>query len=221
MKIKNIIFDLGGVLLNIDYKASINAFRNLGVKDFESFFTQAAQVHLFDHLDKGEISATEFRNALRDLSGIAMADEDIDKAWNAMLLDMPPSRIKLIEGVRNKYNIYLLSNTNEIHYPAYMDYMQKVYGFSSLEQLFHKQYLSHEIGMRKPDKDPFQLIIDENNLDLDATLFIDDTLGHVQGAVKAGLHAIWLDLETMQVQDLFNSDHLLKPEVKSMIYLVQ
>lgn len=221
MTIRNIIFDLGGVLLNIDYHASIRAFKALGVSDFDKFFTQAAQVHLFDHLDRGQISPQDFRHSLRELSGLALQDEQIDDAWNAMLLDMPPGRIRLLEGVRQQYNIFLLSNTNAIHYPRYMQYMHETFGYESLEQIFSKQYLSHEIGLRKPDAEAYELILKENGLQAQETLFIDDTLGHVQGAASVGINALWLNLEEMEVMDLFTPEHRLREDVKTLLHRLQ
>jgi glucose-1-phosphatase len=218
MNIRNIIFDLGGVLLNINYEASIDAFKRLGVRDFDSFFTQAAQNQLFDRLDRGEVSPAGFRQELRDLSGFELKDADIDSAWNAMLLDLPKARVQLLKGVRQHYNTYLLSNTNAIHYPAYMKYMRQAYGVESLEDLFNKQYLSHEIGLRKPDPEPFELILRENNLKAGETLFIDDTLGHVKGAAKTGIKAFFLDVKTMDVIDLFGEDCRLKAETLDQVF---
>jgi glucose-1-phosphatase len=204
--IQNIIFDLGGVLLNIDYQRSIQAFMLLGLKDFTSFFTQAAQVKLFDHFDKGQISARDFRNELIRISGLSIKDEEIDSAWNAMLLDFPAERLTLLEGVRRQYRIFLLSNTNAIHYPAYMSYMKKTFGMEDLSGLFEKQYLSNRIGMRKPDLDVYEHILRENRLKASESLFIDDSAQHVEGARKAGLHALWLDTEKQQITDFFNPD---------------
>ncbi|MDR4987474.1 MAG: hypothetical protein RG741_01385 [Bacteroidales bacterium] len=113
--VKNIIFDLGGVLLNIDYGLTIAAFKKLGVEDFDGFFTQAAQHKVFDRFDTGHVTPGEFRDRLRRLSGLNLSDRQIDDAWNAMLLDMPADRIKLLQKVRRNYRIFLLSNTNAIH----------------------------------------------------------------------------------------------------------
>ena len=218
MNIRNIIFDLGGVLLNIDYDASIQAFKRLGIKDFDNFFTQAAQNQLFDRLDRGEVSPAGFRDALRSMSGLGLSDAEIDAAWNAMLFDLPPARVQLLEGVKQHYNTYLLSNTNAIHYPAYMHYMRQAYGVESLEDLFSKQYLSHEIGLRKPDPEPFELILRENQLKADETLFIDDTLGHVKGAAQTGIKAFFLDVKSTDILDLFDEKFKLKPEVLEKVY---
>lgn len=213
--IKNIIFDLGGVLLNIDYNLTINSFKKLGMNNFDGLFTQAAQIKLFDRLDTGHLTPGEFRAQLRKLSGIELTDQQIDDAWNAMLLDMPPQRITMLENVRKHYRIFLLSNTNAIHYPVYNASLQQKFGFADLSALFEAQYLSYQVGMRKPDVRIFELVLRENKLNPDETLFIDDTLQHFEGAQKAGLHAFHLDVNSMDVLDLFNTEYHLQPELQS------
>jgi len=205
MRIKNIIFDLGGVLLNIDYLATIKSFENLGITDFEKLFSQANQIHLFDKLDTGLISPDEFRNEIRNISGLNISNQDIDNAWNAMLLDMPKHRILLLENAKKHYRTFLLSNTNAIHYPEYSKYLLAEHGYASLSMLFEKQYLSHEIKLRKPNIEAFQYILSENNLKPSETLFIDDTAQHVTGAKKAGLNAYWLDLSKESIDDIFEN----------------
>ena len=216
MNIRHIIFDLGGVLLNVNYEASIKAFQQLGVKDFDVFFTKAKQGKLFDQLDRGEITPGEFRDAIRQISSLPLADRQIDEAWNAMLMDLPAERIELLEGVKKHYRTFLLSNTNAIHYPIYSEYLKQTFGYHSLSDLFEKEYLSYQIGMRKPDTAPFELVLKENGLDPRETLFIDDTMQHVEGARKAGLNAVWLDLKQMDVSSLFSNDFLLNGKAKEL-----
>lgn len=208
MTIKNIIFDLGGVLLNIDSHATINAFKALGVTQFDEFFTQAKQNHLFDRLDTGNVTPEEFRDEIRAASGLSLSDADIDQAWNTMLLDFPAQKIPLLEQSRKHYRTFLLSNTNAIHFPAYTEELKRVHGYDSLEALFEKQYLSHEIGMRKPDVETFAWVLAQNKLKGSETLFFDDTLQHVEGARKAGLHAYWIDLSKEDVLDYFDEGKL-------------
>ena len=217
MKIKNIIFDLGGVLLNIDYQATINEFKKLGMEDFDAFFTQAAQHQLFDRMDKGEVSPPSFREELRMLSGLDISDSEIDIAWNAMLLDLPAKRLALLERVGKNYRTFLLSNTNSIHYPAYMDYLNRHYGIADLAALFEKQYLSFEIGMRKPDREIYEYVLSDQGLDAGETMFIDDSFQHVEGARKAGVHAVWLDVKHQEVNDLFTETHRLRQDIERLI----
>ncbi len=215
MAIKNIIFDLGGVLLDVDYDATIQAFKDQNVTDFDNFFTQAAQIKLFDRLDKGEISPQEFRDTLRQLSGVRIGDQQIDDAWNAMLGTFPEERMTLLKKVKTHYRIFLLSNTNAIHYPVYQKYMHDRFGMAGLEDLFEKQYLSYRIGMRKPDVEIFEYVMDDSESDPGETLFIDDSLQHVHGAEEAGLHALHLDVQNGDVTQYFNKNGLLSHPVSS------
>jgi len=214
--IKNIIFDLGGVLFNISYQATLDAFARLGMKDFEGFFTQAAQIQLFDKLDRGEVSEKDFCQTLRQLSGMNISDDKILDAWNAMLLDFPLHHADLLRGVGANYRIFLLSNTNAIHYPVYEEYMLQTIGHRGLDHLFEKSYLSYKIGLRKPEPDAYKLILQENDLVANETLFIDDTMQHVVGARAVGLKALWLNLAELKTVDLFNQRYLLRPEAMEL-----
>lgn len=217
MQIKNIIFDLGGILLNLDYNATMKGFHDLGVTNFDEFFTQAKQNHLFDRLDTGNISITTFRDELRKLSGINMTDQEIDAAWNAMILDFPAKRINMLSEVKQHYKTFLFSNTNAIHYPYYNRILQENFNYDSLSPFFIKEYYSHLLKMRKPDVASFQYIINENNLTAQHTLFIDDTEQHIEGARKAGLQVRWLDKKREEVTDLFEKGRL-KQEILESIF---
>jgi len=213
----NIIFDLGGVLYNIDQRLSLEAMKNLGLEDLDQFLLEAGSEQVFERFDRGELSAVDFRQALRRLSGLNVPDVQIDAAWNAMLLDFPEYRIELLEGLRGHYRLFLLSNTNAIHYPFYQRYMLDTHGIDGLDHLFEKTYLSHKLGMRKPHPEIFKVIINENELLPEETLFVDDTLEHVLGARKVGLRAVWLDLSKLKVIDLFNWRYQLRPEVAELL----
>ncbi len=203
--IKNIIFDLGGVILNISYELSIKSFIDLGVKDFDKLFSQASQSKLFDKFDKGEITPEQFRNEIKLMSGINLSDKQIDKAWNSMLLDFPPERLDLLNKVKDNYRVFLLSNTNAIHYPVYLKYLENEFGLSDLSHIFEKEYLSYKIGKRKPDKEAFLHVIMDKNLVPGETFFIDDSMQHIEGARKAGLHAHWLNVTKESIIELFDN----------------
>jgi glucose-1-phosphatase len=208
MEIRNIIFDLGGVLMNISFQATIDEFKALGITSFDQIFSQASQDRIFDGLDKGHISPDEFRSRLRDLTGLPLTDSQINQAWNAMIQEMPEHSLTLLEQVKDYYRIFLLSNTNAIHFPDFLDYLKESHGYESMEVFFEKQYLSYEIGMRKPDVEIFEYVITENGLNPSETLFIDDTLQHVEGARKTGLKAYWLDISKESVLNLFEKGKL-------------
>lgn len=187
--IRNIIFDLGGVIINLDMEATARAFRALGMHDFDLHYTQAKQSGLFDAFDKGEISSQEFRDGLKKHLPAETSNAEIDKAWNAMLLDIPQDRLDALQELKKNYRLFLLSNTNEIHVAAFSAYMQEAFGFSDFSAYFEKAYYSCRIGKRKPDAEAFEFVLRENNLLASETLFIDDSQQHVNGAKLAGIPA--------------------------------
>ncbi len=204
LNIKNIIFDLGGVILNIDYNLTFQEFKRLGFENFDDVFKLAKQTGLFNNLDKGLISPQEFRNEIRLLAKKPLTDQQIDKAWNSLLLDFPIPRLKVLESVHKSYRTFLLSNTNQIHCEVYNRDLQKTYGVSDLSYFFEKLYYSHEIHMIKPDREAFQIILDQNQLHPEETLFIDDTEHHVEGARAVGINAYYLKLkEGETIEGLF------------------
>ena len=191
LNVENIIFDFGGVILNIDYQLTIDAFKEIGMDNFEKSYSQATQIHLFDNLEIGNISPDEFRNGIRKVSQKDLNDEKIDYAWNKIILDLPEKRIRLLTALKNKYNIFLLSNTNRIHYDLYIKQLQK-FGYNNFDDIFKKAYFSFEIGLRKPDLEIFEYIINKENLNPDKTVFIDDSIQHIEAAVQLGIQTYHL-----------------------------
>jgi FMN phosphatase YigB (HAD superfamily) len=187
-----IIFDLGGVIIDIRYEATIEAFSALCGWDVSTIYTQQAQTPLFDSYEMGKISSSDFRDGLRNLLNIDVPDRAIDDAWNAMLLDIPPERVDLLKRLKQQRRIFLLSNTNEIHKAQFDRIFLDQYGaeLSGISDLFERVYFSHEMGDRKPNPSIFQTVIDDQLLDPARTLFIDDTRQHIDGAQKIGLQAI-------------------------------
>lgn len=190
--IKSIIFDLGGVLFDINYQNIIDSFKQLGLIDFDSIYTQLKQDHLFDEFEKGQINAGEFRNRIRDLAKKNFTDQEIDDAWDSILIGFPQRNVDLLHKLKANYRLFLLSNTNEIHEKSFKAMLYSLYKRDILEECFEKVYLSHLVHCRKPAADVFNLVINENNLDPAHTLFIDDSPQHVEGAKKVGLHALLL-----------------------------
>lgn len=190
--IKNIIFDLGGVLLNIDYQLTNKAFTDLGVKNFTELYSQFHADTLFEDLETGRVSEEEFIARLRPHIPGKVTDRQIIAAWNAMLLDYPLARLQLLQQLRLHYNLYLLSNTNAIHLREVNAILERTRGIPSLAAFFDRSYYSHLIGLRKPENEAYQLILDENNLRPEETLFIDDTLPNIDAAQKLGIQVIHL-----------------------------
>ena len=199
--IKNIIFDLGGVFMNLDYKRMEQSFIDLGITDFSELFTQHHSSPLFADLETGKISNETFYDGLRKISGVNLANDQIRDAWNSILLDFPKERLVWLAAIKKKYNIYLFSNTNQIHYDAFIETVKTQAGIEDFNKYFIKAYYSHELGLRKPDKESYQKIIDEQKLNQSETLFIDDTLKNMEGALEAGLQTLHLK-PPMTVLDL-------------------
>lgn len=202
-KYKNIIFDLGNVILNIDYVLTAKAFKELGLNTFEVQFSQSQQQQLFDAYEKGETTSVEFRNELRTYCKEGTTDHSIDNAWNTMLLDLPKARLDLLNRLKKTHRIFLLSNTNEIHINAFHNYLLQSFKIVDLSGYFEKMYLSYKIGMRKPDAEIFEFVLKDNALNPKETLFIDDSIQHIEAAQNIGIEAYWLDVKKESVLDLF------------------
>lgn len=187
--IRNIIFDLGGVIINLDTPKTIAAFDALSGVAFESIYTQAQQISLFDEFDKGIISETDFFNTIQGLLKTSASIEQLKQAWNAMLLDFPKHRLSLLLELKSKYRTFLLSNTNETHIVEFEKILYKEHVHHNLDFFFEKAYYSCRMGMRKPDTEIFEFVLRENGLDPSETLFIDDTQKHVDGARKCSIEA--------------------------------
>ena len=205
MKIKNIILDLGGVLIDVDYLKTASAFKRLGLTHFDDLYSQKKQDPFFDNMDKGLISDDAFRSELKKHLPPAVTDTNIDQAWNAMLGRIPVERMDLLRTLKNQYRLFLLSNTNRIHVPRFIEIIEEDHGPRALEGCFEKMYLSCHIHMRKPDAEVFNLVIDENGLPRDETIFIDDSIQHVDGAREAGIPSYFLDLEKNSLSRLMAS----------------
>jgi HAD superfamily hydrolase (TIGR01509 family) len=185
--IKNIIFDLGGVIINLDMERTFEAFRQLAGTADIPMYTYTRQHEIFKQLEIGAISPEDFVAELQRIFGNGVSSRQIQDAWNAMLLDIPPARLQLLKDLKAKYRTYLFSNTNVLHYNAFNAYLLKEFQSLTLEPYFHKTYYSHLMGKRKPDEAAFQQILDENGLKAEETLFLDDTPGHLEGAARAGI----------------------------------
>ncbi len=191
--IRHIIFDLGGVILNIDYKLTEQAFVEAGIADFPALYSQLRQTDLFDKFETGGIGKAEFISELQKVGPAGITEAQVLAAWNAMLLDFPVRRLQILQQLRLYYDLFLLSNTNEIHEETFNDILMRERGIPNLGVFFDKVYLSHRVGMRKPNKEIFQRVLDDNGLKPEHTLFIDDSPQHIAAAKELGIQTIFLD----------------------------
>jgi putative hydrolase of the HAD superfamily len=205
-----IILDLGGVLIDVDYPASARAFAQLGFSGFGELYSKSKQDGLFDRFETGTISPAQFRDRIRQLSRLHLTDAQIDACWNAMLGPVPQGRITLVKHLKERYEVLLLSNTNAIHVPAFEAIVARENGITDFKGLFDGAYFSCELGMRKPDAAIFDHVLSLHGADPKRTLFIDDSIQHVEGARKAGLHAEHLDLAREDVIGLCRRLELIR-----------
>lgn len=204
--IKNIIFDYGNVIFTIDFKRTQKAFEDLGIKNVEDFFAHKGHHSIFDEFEKGNISAAVFRNGIRQASNCPnLTDEEIDNAWNSLLIGVVDGNHDLLLKIKSKYRTFLLSNINEIHLNFITKYLKKTFSLDSNDVFFEKIYYSHLVRKRKPNTDIFEQVLSENNLNPAETLFIDDSPQHIEGANKLGINT-YLMTYPDNIQKLFSTD---------------
>ena len=212
--IKNIILDLGGVLYDIRYENIADVFRTYGLQDFEKYYLQAEQAPEIDLFEEGKITSRQFRNYIRMLSSNKLTDKQIDNAWNAILIDFPEVRLTLLKKLKNRYRLFLFSNTNEINCIEFVRFVIEKFGENIFETCFEKAYYSHILGIKKPKPEAFQKICEEQKLLPAETLFIDDTERHILGAQKAGLQTYWLHNEDLENSKIIKDLHYCPIKIK-------
>lgn len=185
--IKNLIIDLGGVLINLTRNRCIEAFESLGVDNIREQITNNYQhKDLFERLEQGTISVEQFRDDIRRLSGRPLTNGQIDDAWIAMLGDLPEEKLTLLLDLRKRYNTMLLSNTNAIHW----EWTRRnlfTYGGHSASDFFNRIYLSYELHMLKPNADIFEYVLKDARILPEETLLIDDAAVNCRGAESLGI----------------------------------
>ena len=186
-QIKNIVFDLGGVLVDLDFKAAINGLQQAGFANVKEQLMTFNQEGIFQKFELGEISTEEFRTAIRENSTVTLTDEEIDALWNAMLLEIPREKLELILDLRGKYMVYLLSNTNSIHWDYVCKNAFNYRGFR-VNDYFEETFLSYEMHLAKPNKAIFEKVLQDANLLPEETLFIDDSEANCKAASELGIH---------------------------------
>lgn len=196
-KIKNVIFDFGGVLIEVEHKRTANKFTELGAKNYSDFHTQNKEHPIFQEFEKGELSPEKYRTFAKNELGIPnCTDEEFDEAFNAMIVEYRPKKLELVRELRKNFKVYLLSNTNQIHY----DYFSKLFveqfqveSFEVFNRLFDKAYYANFLKLKKPLPPIYNTVLQENSLAPEETLYIDDTHAYVEGARAVGMHVLFLE----------------------------
>jgi FMN phosphatase YigB (HAD superfamily) len=193
--VKNIIFDLGGILIHLDLAKTEAAFRALlGGGDYSEVAEGLRSSGIFEALEVNGISEEVFVGAIQESSLNSISREDVETAWNAMLLTFPVEGVNLIKKIKTAgYRLYILSNTNSIHIRAFRKILEREHGITDFDALFDKVYYSHLVELRKPNVEIFQYVLDDAGLDASETLFIDDTSLNLEGAAKVGLQTLLLE----------------------------
>jgi len=196
--INTLIFDFGDVFINLDKPATERELQKLGI----SKITDEMYHYVFQY-EKGLISSDDFASYFCELFP-HISKLELEKAWNAIILDFPEHRLEFIKSLSKskKYQLILLSNTNELHIQKVIENMN-MERYERFQNCFDTFYLSHEIHLRKPDYEIYQFVIDEHALHAEACLFIDDTVENTTAASQLGIHTWNIDPQTEDVVNLF------------------
>jgi HAD superfamily hydrolase (TIGR01509 family) len=184
---KSIIFDLGGVLINLDYNRTSIAFKDLGIENFDDLFSQFKSDELFSKLETGKVSQEDFYKVMSVVCRRGTTQDQIRDAWDAMLLDFRVKSLEFLVSLAQKYPLYLLSNTNSIHYAAFNKTLFRQTGKTTLDNFFTKSYYSHLIGRRKPVPETYEFVLADAGIKAGETLFIDDSINNIDAAAALGM----------------------------------
>jgi epoxide hydrolase-like predicted phosphatase len=188
--IKNLIFDLGGVILDLSVDHTLEAFSQLFNLDKAKVKDRYLADTSFSLYEKGELTDAQFRVFVRERFATKASDAEIDTCWNAMLRGIPTMKLELLKELMKSYKVILLSNTNNIHLQYINEMIMPAFGHQSLDPFFHRTYYSHLMRMRKPDAEIFQKVLTDNNLKAEETLFLDDNELNIEGAKAVGIKTV-------------------------------
>lgn len=185
-KIKNIIFDWGNVLIDVTMERFKNECKKSNIVFTDEEVNSTHKAGFFLEYERGNISDNEFRNEFRLRTHNSLSDTDIDYIWNSMLDGIPQVKLQLLDKLRYKYNLYLLSNTNSIHWETFSE---KVFCYNGLnvKDIFKNVYLSYRLHIAKPDSFIFEEAIKDSGIDVNETLFVDDSMINCQTAQRLGM----------------------------------
>ena len=193
--IRNILFDLGGVILDIDVNATKQQFYELGLPAMFLQYPENMIFDLFFKYETGKLDTAGFRDEVRRLSGLDLADDEINHAWNAMLVRIPAERSALLEKLKERYSLYMLSNTCALHVPVFEKMYLEAAGVS-IHEVFNKIYYSFEIGYHKPDHEAWEFVIKDAGINPEETLFLDDNIHNIKASQELGFQAIHIHERT-------------------------
>lgn len=204
-KLENIIFDLGGVIINLDMDHAFDKFSQLFGHDVRPHMMDDYQNHkFFQQYEVGAINDAEFRKSLRELAHTDLDDAHLDQAWNSMLGDVPSERIDWIRELANDFNVFILSNTNSIHIKRFNEIFRQSSSYNLPQDLFHKTYYSYEIKDRKPNLSCFQYVLDDFGMTPESTVFYDDNVDNINAAKDLGINTVLVKRNLLRRDQLPN-----------------
>jgi putative hydrolase of the HAD superfamily len=189
--ISTLIFDLGGVIVDLDLAKCIQNFKELGLENIEQYLSNFGQKDFFMRFEKGQIGIPAFRNEIRKLAGIELTDAQIDKAWCSFLTQIPFEKLHLLSELKKKYRLLLLSNTNPLHIETAVAAEFSKTG-KTMQDFFDKCYLSYEMGMVKPDVEIFEALLTDAQVKAEECLFLDDGKKNIDTAAALGIQTYWV-----------------------------
>lgn len=205
MDIQNLIFDLGNVIINIEPELTIKAFSEFVPHKADLIRQEVLRSPFFHDFETGKINNEQFREGIRAMYHADLSDQEIDNAWNALLLDIPESRLQLLDALKSSYRTFLLSNTNDIHVDFIVRQME-AQGQPALNQLFEQVYYSQHMNMRKPDPSIYQYVLEQNGLRAEETVFLDDNWDNIVSARSLGIVSIHIEPQKNSMLDFFKPD---------------
>ena len=188
--VKNIIFDFGAVVINIDIPNAYRSFAKLSGLSPERVQFLFENQGAYADFETGNMDNSGFFTLLRKELSISHTDQELEEAWNSMLLDVPKERIEKLNSLKSKYTLILLSNTNAIHIKKITSLFHEHHGIENFTNLFHKHYLSYQIHLFKPDPAIYEYVLKDAGIKREETIFLDDNLANVQSALAIGLPTV-------------------------------
>lgn len=208
-----LLFDLGGVIINIDFERTIKAFAPLLQPEHLTHlqhWEDLAGLPFFHEYECGRIDTTTFYTSLREYMRAGVSIKDIEDAWMALLLDIPGERIRLLQTLKaSGYKLMLLSNTNPAHIERIAQMLREEHG-TSFQELFHHVFFSYEIGCTKPGVHAFQRVIEASRAQANHILFIDDSAANIAAAARLGMHTYHVPQNQLDIAK-FSAYEIQKP----------
>ena len=194
--------------MNINPLLSLLEFEKLSGIDKDDLLSKFISTRIFEKFETGSINTAQFGRELSEIMNHEVSDSEIERIWNMLILDFPPSRVELLQRLRKNYSIYLLSNTNVIHIRKFTRELYANYGFE-MADLFDKVFYSCDIGIHKPDEGIYTYVLKAADLVPSETLFIDDSIANIKAAERLGISVIHIH-DGHEVTEFFENGILLE-----------